>query len=70
MRVKKVGKTFKETKMDAVVMEVINQGIYDVLQVETLIREFTDCKESLFTDREYEEQGFSEEDFEIKKMDN
>lgn len=55
MRVKKVGKTFKETKMDAVVMEVINQGIYDVLQVETLIREFTDCKESLFTDREYEE---------------
>lgn len=63
---RKVGKTFKETKMDAVVMEAIEQGIYDVIKVEAVLRRFTNGEVSLFTEKEQEEFNFNDEDLEIE----
>lgn len=62
---RKVGKRFKEAYMDGVIMEAIEQGIYDVIKVEAVLREFTEGKESLFTKKEQEEFGFSDRDMEI-----
>jgi transcriptional regulator with XRE-family HTH domain len=62
----KVGKAFKEAKLDAVVMEAIDQEIYDVIKAEAVLRRFTNGKESLFTEKEQEEFAFSEEDLEIE----
>ncbi|KPH74226.1 MULTISPECIES: hypothetical protein [Bacillaceae] len=63
---RKVGKRFKETKVDAVVMEAIEQGIYDVIKVEAVLRRFTNGEESLFTVKEQEEFSFNDEDLEIE----
>jgi len=63
---RKVGKAFKEGKMDAVVIEAIEQGIYDVIKVEAVLRRFTDGEESLFTEKEQEEFSFSDKDLEIE----
>jgi hypothetical protein len=65
---RKVGKSFKEVKMDAVVMEAIEQGIYDVIKVEAVLRRFTNGEESLFTEKEQEQKEFSfnDEDLEIE----
>ncbi|WP_246516991.1 hypothetical protein [Lederbergia ruris] len=52
--------------MDAVVMEAIEQGIYDVVKVEAILRRFTNGEESLFTEKEQEEFGYNDEDFEIE----
>ncbi|MFD1608636.1 helix-turn-helix domain-containing protein [Oceanobacillus luteolus] len=62
---RKVGKRFKEAYMDGVIIEAIEQGIYDVIKVEAVLREFTEGKESLFTKKEQEEFGFSDRDMEI-----
>lgn len=62
---RKAGKAFKKAKMDAVVMVAIEQGIYDVMQVEAVMHKFTNGNESLFSEKEQEEFGFNEEDFEI-----
>lgn len=63
---KKVGKTFKEAKIDAVIIEAIEQGIYDVVKVEAVLRLFTNGEESLFTKREQKEFCFNDEDMEIE----
>ena len=63
---RKVDKGFKETKMDAVIMESIEQGIYDVIKVEAILHRFTNGEESLFTEREQEEFSFNDEDLEIE----
>ncbi|QDP41976.1 XRE family transcriptional regulator [Radiobacillus deserti] len=62
----KLGKSFKEARMDAVIIEAIEQGIYDVMKVETIVQKFTEGEESLFTKKEREEFGFTKEDFEIE----
>ncbi|MED4476440.1 hypothetical protein [Oceanobacillus caeni] len=49
-------------------MEAIKQGIYDVLKVDLVLRMFTNAEESLFTEKEQGEFGFSEEDFEIEMI--
>jgi len=63
---RKAGKAFKEAKIDAVVMEAIEQGIYDVIKVEAVLRKFTNGEESLFSKKEQEEFSFNDEDLEIK----
>lgn len=63
---RKVGKRFKEAYMDGVVMEAIEQGIYDVIKVDAVLREFTEGNESLFSKKEQEEHGFNDEDLEIE----
>lgn len=63
---RKVGKRFKEAYMDGVIMEAIEQGIYDVIKVEAVLREFTEGKESLFTKKEREEYDLSEGDLKIE----
>ncbi|MDL0420906.1 helix-turn-helix transcriptional regulator [Caldibacillus thermoamylovorans] len=63
---RKVGKRFKEAYMDGVIMEAIEQGIYDVIKVEAVLREFTEGKESLFTKKEQEELGLTDENLEIE----
>jgi len=63
---RKGGKAFKEAKMDAVVIEAIEQGIYDVIKVEAVLRRFTKNEESLFTDKEQEEFSFNAEDLAIE----
>lgn len=63
---RKVGKRFKEAYMDGVIMEAIEQGIYDVIKVEAVLREFTEGKESLFTKKEQEELGLTDEVLEIE----
>lgn len=63
---RKVGKRFKEAHMDGVIMEAIEQGIYDVIKVEAVLREFTEGKESLFTKKEREEYDLSEGDLKIE----
>jgi transcriptional regulator with XRE-family HTH domain len=63
---RKVGKRFKEAYMDGVIMEAIEQGIYDVIKVEAVLREFTEGNESLFTKKEQEEFRFTDEDLEIE----
>lgn len=62
---RKVGKSLKAVTLDAVVIESIEQGIYDVFIVEAIVRKFSDGRESLFTKKEQIEYEFSEEDFEI-----
>ncbi|MEZ0118163.1 UNVERIFIED_ORG: hypothetical protein ABRZ91_002120 [Heyndrickxia coagulans] len=52
--------------MDAVVMEAIEQGIYDVVKVEAVLRRFTNGEESLFTEKEQGEFSFNEKDLEIE----
>ncbi|MEI3613567.1 hypothetical protein [Pseudogracilibacillus sp. SO30301A] len=47
-------------------MEAIEQGVYDVIKVEALVRQFTNGKESLFTEKEQEEFSFNDEDLEIE----
>lgn len=66
---RKVGRTFKRTKRDAVVVEAIAQNITDVFQVEAVIRSFTDGKESLFTARENKEITGSNDDWNIEILD-
>ncbi|MFS0673654.1 helix-turn-helix domain-containing protein [Ornithinibacillus sp. 179-J 7C1 HS] len=61
---RKVGKRFKEAYMDGVIMEAIEQGIYDIIKVEVVLREFTEGKESLFTKKELEEYDFKDDDLE------
>lgn len=63
---RKVGKRFKEAYIDGVIMEAIEQGIYDVIKVEAVLREFTEGKESLFTKKEQEELGLTEDVLEIE----
>lgn len=63
---RKVGKRFREAYKDAIVMEAIEQGVYDVLKVEAILRKLTNGKESLFTDKEKKEFNFNEDDFEIE----
>jgi transcriptional regulator with XRE-family HTH domain len=63
---RKVGKAFKEVKMDAVIMEAIEQGIYDVIKVEAVLQWFTNGEDSLFTEKEQEEFAFGEGDLEIE----
>lgn len=63
---RKVGKSFKEVKLDAVVMEAIEQGIYDVIKVEAVLLRFTNGEESLFTEQEQKEFSFNDEDLEIE----
>lgn len=63
---RKVGKAFKEAKMDAVIMEAIEQEIYDVIKVEAVLRRFTNGEESLFTEKEQMELSFNGEDLEIE----
>lgn len=63
---RKVGKSFKEVKMDAVVMEAIEQEIYDVIKVEAVLRHLTNGEESLFTEQEQKEFSFNDEDLEIE----
>lgn len=62
---RKVGKRFKEAYMDGVLIEAIEQEIYDVIKVEAVLREFTEGKESLFTKKEQEEFGLTDEVLEI-----
>ncbi len=62
---RKVGKRFKEAYMDGVIMEAIEQGIYDVIKVEVVLREFTEGKESLFTMKEQKELGLEELEIEV-----
>lgn len=63
---RKVGKTFKEAKTDAIVVEASEQGIYDALKVGADLRMFTNDEESLFTEKEQDELGFSDEDWDIE----
>lgn len=63
---RKVGRTFKEDKMDAVIIEAIEQKIFDVIKVEAILRKFTRGEQSLFTKKEREEFNFTEMDFEIE----
>lgn len=63
---RKKGKAFKKAKMDAVIMEAIEQGIFDVIKVEAVLRQFTDGEESLFTKKEMDEFEFNDEDLEIE----
>lgn len=63
---KKAGKGFKEASKDAVVIEAIEQGINDVMKVEAILQRFTHGSESLFSKKEREEFGFSDQDFEIE----
>ena len=63
---RKAGKAFKEVQMDAVVMEAIDQEIYDVMKVEAVLRRFTNGEESLFTEKEQEEFSFNDGDLEIE----
>lgn len=63
---RKLDKAFKEAKIDAVVMEAIEQGIYDVIKVEAVLRKFTNGEESLFSKKEQEEFSFNDEDMEIE----
>ena len=65
---RKVGKRFKEAYMDGVIIEAIEQGIYDVTKVEAVLREFefTEGKESLFTKKEQDELGLTDENLEIE----
>lgn len=62
---RKVGKRFKAAYMDGVIMEAIEQGIYDVIKVEVILREFTEDKESLFTRKEQKELGLEELEIEV-----
>ena len=52
--------------MDAVIIEAIEQRIYDVIKVETVLRKYTNGEKSLFTEKEQEELGLREEDLEIE----
>lgn len=63
---RKVGKGFRKVKMDGVIMEAIEQGIYDVVEVEAVLRKFTNGEESLFTKKEQEEFSFNDVDFELE----
>lgn len=63
---RKSGKAFKDDQMDAIIMVAIEQGIYDVIKVEAVLRRFTKGRESLFTAKEQEEISFSDEDWEIE----
>lgn len=63
---RKVGKAFKKAKIDAVIIEAIEQGIYDVIKVEAVLRRITNGEESLFTNKEQEEFDFKDEDLEIE----
>jgi transcriptional regulator with XRE-family HTH domain len=63
---RKVGKRFKEAYIDGVVMEAIEQGMYDIIKVEVVLRMFTNGKESFFTEREREELNFTDEDLQIE----
>ncbi|WP_217585986.1 hypothetical protein [Lentibacillus saliphilus] len=61
---RKVGISFKEVKMDAIVMEVIEQEIYDVINVEAVLQRFTNGEASLFTEQDQKE--FNDNDLEIE----
>ncbi|MGI2851612.1 helix-turn-helix domain-containing protein [Bacillus cytotoxicus] len=63
---RKAGRGFREVYKDGVVMEAIEQGIYDVMKVEAVLRKLTKGVESLFTKKEQEELEFSDEDLEIE----
>lgn len=63
---RKVRKGFQKARLDGVIMEAIEQGIYDVLKVEAVLRKYTKGEESLFTEKEKEEFSFNDEDFEIE----
>ena len=63
---RKVGKRFREAYKDAIVMEALEQEIFDVMKVEAILRKMTNGKESLFTDKEQKEFNFNEDDFEIE----
>lgn len=63
---RKSGKAFKDDQMDAIIMVAIEQGIYDVIKVEAVLRRFTNGRESLFTAKEQEEFSFNDEDWEIE----
>ncbi|MDY0407160.1 hypothetical protein P5G51_019135 [Virgibacillus sp. 179-BFC.A HS] len=45
--------------MDGVIIEAIEQGIYDVVEVEAVLRKFTNGEESLFTKKEQEESALT-----------
>lgn len=47
-------------------MEAIEQGIYDILKVEAVLKKFTNGEESLFTKKEHEEFSLTDEDMEIE----
>lgn len=62
---RKVGKTFKEARMDAVIMEAIEQEIYDVVKVEAVLQRFTNREESLLSKKEQDELGFGDMEIEV-----
>lgn len=61
---RKVGKGFKEVGKDAVVVEAIEQGLYDIIKVEAVLQKFTNGCESLFNKKERD--GLRDEDLEIE----
>lgn len=64
---RKVQRGFQETIVDSVIIEALEQKIYDVITVEAVLRNVTNGNKSLLTQKEKEE--FLDEDFEIEFID-
>lgn len=60
---------FKVATEDAVVIEALEQGIFDVHKVEAVLRKLTNGKKSLYSEKEKKEFDDKDEDWDIEISD-
>ncbi|MCR6112646.1 helix-turn-helix transcriptional regulator [Bacillus sp. A301a_S52] len=60
---------FKESEMDAVIIEAISQKVFDIHKIESVIRNLTKGKRSLYSEKERRELGDRDEDWDIDIVD-